>query len=456
MDITLALTWPELAQKVALARHPLEIFHLVNLYEPCDWKFTISFDSSNRIHLTANPSANLDPRPAMSGLIVQLFDSDLVTINDGNGALSFEPRATLQKGPTTNSLSTLTGPKANDWLEVTGFGRGTLPAVFLDNQALSGYLYEHTWLGSSKLLTGTYSIQIQVLDHRLELENKSAAVEHCKAANVRKTPCFSCRISVGSPPIGEVFFWTSADVRAHHLRWAQSGFLSVTTLDILFSRSVIKRMPNGYYELAYSNYTPTPDGLLVLSDETQADLVLFGETLRAIRGRADYAAYIAQCDHHARTRSAERLDKRKAKLAHSEFVFVGNEPVYVKPTCEMDAVALHHKLEGMNALPFHTFKSLEYTPKLDIDSLAHFKVDKTEPLTHFATVEYEFRLKNFFSHAHPPEQTDLIICWEIGDQAGYKLSPVPGKPWLYSLTVGTALILVAEISKYPAISISTL
>ena len=114
--------------------------------------------------------------------------------------------------------------------------------------------------------------------------------------------------------------------------------------------------------------------------------------------------------------------------------------------------AILWKLEGMNILPFHYFKTLEHTAQKGIDIIAEYQEKDFSEKKIFAAIEIEYILENYVDHNHVPEQTSLIIAWDSRNKSNLTNA---GEEWRYVweyLGVNLNVILVKYL---PSLEVKT-
>ncbi len=117
---------------------------------------------------------------------------------------------------------------------------------------------------------------------------------------------------------------------------------------------------------------------------------------------------------------SKNLNERKELLQKKEqkWVYFKKRLIHKEPECENDLLALLWKLEGLKAIPFHYFISLEHTHQKGIDIIADYQEHEISEKKFFQSIEAEYLLENYANHDHVPEQTSLIIAWDSGKKSG--------------------------------------
>ncbi|MDP7066121.1 MAG: hypothetical protein QF637_00705, partial [Acidimicrobiales bacterium] len=154
---------------------------------------------------------------------------------------------------------------------------------------------------------------------------------------------------------------------------------------------------------------------------------------------------------------AKQLETRIRASKRAEQAVYNSEILMDVPIAETGTVALFHILEGRRGLPFESFRTRSWTPKVGIDAIADFRLAPGElPLSH-VPVEFEYGFDTYITHKHEPEHTDLIVCWTVGD--GTRRNPRLtrhrlGRSWLWNYRSEAGIdIPVAEMRKFPGLTV---
>jgi hypothetical protein len=154
------------------------------------------------------------------------------------------------------------------------------------------------------------------------------------------------------------------------------------------------------------------------------------ECFRNVMETEDYKAWVTFRRELKRKDLGVTLNQRKDTLSNKdqEWVFCEGQLLHKKPDNEQDVRALLWKLEGLKALPFYYFRTLEHTAQKGIDVIAEYQEKDFSEKKMFQAVEVEYTLENYSDHDHVPEQTSLIVAWDAKNKA--KLTAVDGQ-WKY-------------------------
>jgi len=138
------------------------------------------------------------------------------------------------------------------------------------------------------------------------------------------------------------------------------------------------------------------------------------EAFRKVMDTDDYKRWVKWRRETRRKELGQTLNERKEALQRRDqrWVFYRGELLHKEPDNENDVRALLWKLEGLGALPFHYFRTLEHTAQKGIDIIADYQERDFSEKKFFEAIEVEFLLENYSNHDHIPEQTSLIIAWD--------------------------------------------
>jgi len=458
MELNLVTTFSEIANKLLIEDEPYDIFKIINLTKPGNWSFTFRFDSNDKVILDIVSEENYDLLNLMKGANVSVFKSESWEVNISGEKWHADIGDLIRESLDSNvlHLEKKHNTSSNFSWRLNGFCGKKLPNEFSSEQKLEKYLLGHTWLGSHSLPQNKYTIKISVLNSAFTYKNKSWITNTEERLENPQIPSIKYSATLGNPPLGTFHFYSYHECNKIIFRWSALGEFSREDMEKRFNMKFPKKLTSGLFEIVFQNHKIAPDGLLVLDENFQliADHLL--DAIEKLASENEIKSYFEKCAKYKVEQAASLIDDRKERLAHKPFVSLKGETIYKVPENEMETVALHQKLEGKNALPFANFCSLEYTSKLGIDSISHYKIFPSESMVKFGTIEYEFKLSNFFHHEHPVEQVDMIICWETDGCKIGTLKMDTSAKWLRRLHLGDKIILVCEIKNYPNIIIKNL
>jgi hypothetical protein len=457
MQLYLCSTIGEIQHRLAFPRNPLEIFQIINLYRPQDWRFGFQFDIAGKVTLDIEFGLEENPMFSISSGMLGVFDCDRIEVKHSGAVWNCEWQRGINHRAEQNILEYVTSgstARQKPAIRLSGFGGGAFPSELSDWNAIETYLQSNTWLGSQALVRERFAVEVAAFDNRTTFRNYSRVHEKLKKQGSQGIPTLLLSQSLGLPVLGEAHLLsTAADINLS-FRWTQSGFVARHDLQDKLALDLSTWPIQGELEVTFPMRTLGPDGTLAMDDACQSIVVALNKLGSGLGANAKLIKFNRECAEFEKKVSARRIDQRKDQLQRTNFVYWKNKLVYKVPTNENETVSLHQKLEGMGGIPFAEFVSLEYTPKLGIDAIVNFKISDEEAIHRFATVEFEYKFENFFAHAHPVEQTDMIICWEkTGTSSGqWRYEPDPHVPWLGYLHVSGRVITVAQVSRYPELT----
>lgn len=170
-----------------------------------------------------------------------------------------------------------------------------------------------------------------------------------------------------------------------------------------------------------------------------------------LASRPEYKDFLIRYSKRKEREKSIILNERKTKLndPFQKYVYYKEKFLHRLPKNEHDTLALFWKLEGMGALPFSEFHSLEHTNQSGVDVIANYQEEEVGEKKFFVAVEFESSFEEYLEHGHNPAQTSLIICWEIKNPD--KLEKL--KDYKYRATIQDVSIDVIEIKSFPDIEV---
>jgi hypothetical protein len=176
------------------------------------------------------------------------------------------------------------------------------------------------------------------------------------------------------------------------------------------------------------------------------------EAFRKITETDDYKEWVKYRRELKRKDLGATLNQRKDTLLErgQKWVFYDEVLIHKEPDNEQDVRALLWKLEGLSALPFYYFRTLEHTAQKGIDIIADYQEKDFSEKKLFQAVEVEHMLENYSDHDHVPEQTSLIIAWDSKNRD--KLTRVE-EEWKYVWEYGGLNLNVILLKYLPKIEV---
>jgi hypothetical protein len=152
------------------------------------------------------------------------------------------------------------------------------------------------------------------------------------------------------------------------------------------------------------------------------------------------------------------MQKKEEFLSEDKrYVWYKGRMLIAEPESEYDTAALLWILEGLGALPFAKFNTLQYPGyRQGIDILADYQEEKDTEGLFCVYVELERLFSNFIRHKHEIGQMTLAFCWKLdkGKVTLGKLNPTK-KAYKHMYDFGGRAIPVFEISQFPGIFVGT-
>lgn len=133
-------------------------------------------------------------------------------------------------------------------------------------------------------------------------------------------------------------------------------------------------------------------------------------------------------------------EKKKIESADQNWVVLERSANDIRvlmrePQNEMEVNAILWKLEGLGALPFHTFETLAYIgASRGPDLLVNFQEDKTCEPHRACIVEVENNFYNYKTHGHTPPQYPKVICWDVPSSGRKAKIDKTAKPYKFTLS----------------------
>ncbi|MCL0082034.1 hypothetical protein M1N89_02295, partial [Dehalococcoidia bacterium] len=158
----------------------------------------------------------------------------------------------------------------------------------------------------------------------------------------------------------------------------------------------------------------------IVADGIKAPLFDSGlrEAFRRVTETEDYKDWVRYRRDLRKKELGSSLNQRKDELQRKDqrWVYFKGDLIHKEPRSEEDTRALLWKLEGMKALPFHYFRTLEHTAQKGIDVIGEFQEKDFSEKKLFQALEVEHILENYSDHDHVPEQTSMIVAWDSRDK----------------------------------------
>jgi len=139
------------------------------------------------------------------------------------------------------------------------------------------------------------------------------------------------------------------------------------------------------------------------------------------------------------------------------YVWYKGKMLIAEPESEYDTAALLWILEGLGALPFAKFNTLQYPGYREgIDLLADYQEEKDMEEKKCSYVELERLFSSFIRHKHEVGQMSLAFCWKL-DKGKVTMGKINAtkKPYKHTYTFSDITLPIFEISQFPGIFVGT-
>jgi hypothetical protein len=153
------------------------------------------------------------------------------------------------------------------------------------------------------------------------------------------------------------------------------------------------------------------------------------------------------------------MNQKKQEFSSEDkrYVWHKGRMLIAEPESEYDTAALLWILEGLGALPFAKFNTLQYPGyRKGIDLLVDYQEEKDTEENICAYVELERLFSNFIRHKHEVGQMSLAFCWKL-DKGKVTLGKLNStkKPYKHTYSFGESTIPVFELSQFPDLFVGT-
>lgn len=401
----------------------------LSLYDVQSWDIRIVSEGFSGNTLILEASGAFDPIGLLDGRIPELLCSSSVEMSWPGGSVTFDqPLDQAQR----DDLRGVRGQNATatTLVKFKSFFGGSLEPDWMNEEELRLLLRNLTWMGSLRYRESPYRVNVHCLGHSFGWKPKQVAERGDE--HVVLLGDYELRL-------------LRRDSKITNFRHAMYGTLDAfDELETL--RRGIKRAGLAGCLVELPVQFPIelgPLGALVPA-EPLADLVA-DLAARFESNRAVYRLGI-EVERNRRNREAADLNVRIEDAKAARRVLLRGEVVGSEPISEYGLVSLVHKLEGLNAIPLPTYRTVSWTTAQGIDALGTLQIESYQPIKEFAFIEFEFELNNFFKHDHSPEHVELIVCWRLGNTSR---SLERRYDWLYFYDVSSKKIPILVVSRIP-------
>jgi hypothetical protein len=153
------------------------------------------------------------------------------------------------------------------------------------------------------------------------------------------------------------------------------------------------------------------------------------------------------------------MSRKKEEFLSPEkrLVWVQGRSLIGEPESEQDVGALLWILEGLGALPFAHFRTLQYPGYREgVDLLVDFQEEKESEKHYCAYVELEKMFSSLIRQKHDISQMSFAFCWKV-DKPRVTVGQIQPtkKPYKHIYTLSDSHVSVFEISSFPTIFVGT-
>ena len=154
-----------------------------------------------------------------------------------------------------------------------------------------------------------------------------------------------------------------------------------------------------------------------------------------------------------------KMNEKKEEFSSEDkrYVWWRERRLIAEPESEYDTAALLWILEGLGALPFAKFTTLQYPGYREgVDLLIDYQEEKDKEEHKCVYAELERLFSSFIRHEHDTGQMSLAFCWKL-DRSKVALGKIntTKKQYKYTYTFADSTIPVYEISQFPDIFVGT-
>ncbi len=446
IDISLTNTASATREEALSYINALDIFRVVNTVTPRNWRFTMTFDSQGRDHLhieSAPPLESSELLQILDGRLPILYAFDRLVFIKDRCPYVIDP-ASAKVSPRSTFFRASYDPREHvqGQIKIVGYPRGARPESASEFER---FIAESTWFGSVKRCVPDRELRLVLFGHGYTVSPSSLTRQH--------RDCFSEEVPLyyEGKMIGTLIAVFAHAIR-NSLRHSRYGVVPTIPSEKEFWKTVVpNRFTGACLEFSVPElqwYTSRgPNNWRFLSQVTES----ISQAVLSLQEQPGFRSFLSSVELCHRRQAARRLEERQERLRVRPRLSFGSQTEFVVPASENELVALYMKLEAAGCLPFEC-NVLEYTSHMDIDALGDFRFDEHETLQRHAPIEFEFMLENYFEHGHLPEQTALIICWDMATETDRTVCyPFQDKPWLAVMQLEQRRVPVILLKYIPAI-----
>lgn len=430
IELNLRRTWTEISEYLSNSPNPLRLVELINRVPPCRWTFKFTFDGTGQITVKINCDRNVsddDVLALFDGTLEEILFADVIYLYQTEKYITADTARILENPSPLNIINFQNLNLDSDFLlTLKGFWRSNfIPSDIQKDSIVRSYFLENTWLGSQDFSESDYYIRWIVFASEYLIcpgdryENK-----------LNTTDIFTTKTNLYNPS-GE---------RIGYASFRTSPLLKNDEVYTIFGPLIRKpenwqtknqQEPNWIVEIGSEKLKQTG----VQGESTTKlvnELVDSVENARiSVTESENFQDYAQRIQWKRQTESAESLNERQEKARTRKKVIFNDKPVMLVPSNEYEVLILLSKLEALDALPFHKFFLWEHTSKEGIDAIVSYQIKETDVRSVFVAAEIEHHFNNFFTHNHPPNQVDLVICWDLLGNKNLPGKLEPQSEWLF-------------------------
>jgi hypothetical protein len=449
MELPLATTRAKLKEANDEFLDVLDVFRIINLPPPRNWKAIVAFDASgdNYLHLDASPPlTDEELLPLLDGRVPSLFAFKVVSFRSGDKCFRGALEPTIWEDGRETFIPVVEDAEEAFFGQIKLAGYVLSPRLSARDQ-FEEWLHANTWFGSHKFTGKKYMFETHYMGvHNSFGTKKRSASSSCLFEHTSP-------LTIDGVFTGQLHFRLQPD-GPRSIRHMKFGMFNPEAIDRQFWRKL--KLGDKGIELEVDE-----PHLSWFTSIGSLDLRYLRQLLAsAIACRADleqnskYAEFQESLAFFKKQVAAQKLLDRQQRLQRSPTVVCDGKEIMAMPTCENELVAIYMKLEALGKIPFEC-NVLEYTSRAGIDALTNYRLSPGCAFMLYAPIEFEYFLENYFDHEHPADQTMLIVCWDVNDAAADDRWRSTSEEWLYYARGGEIDIPVLVVSKIPGLQIVT-
>lgn len=450
MDVALTYTKQAVLAAANSYLEPVDFLRALNSASPRNWRVDITFDGVQRnvVHLSPEPVlSDAEVVQLLDGRAPALYWGESLRVRTSAGGMQVSAFELHQfDAPLAVRFTSAEAAAMRGQLEI--FGYPHTPELH-HSQRLQQWLRKNTWFGARRLMGRHHELFLDVFGSRSSYKCLDLAL-----AQPTRGPGLRVERAIqdGADFLCSAVFEFSLSGRNSIRHWRYGEFDPNRFVPDFWKQFNCGRTSNVLLEIddpGLSWWTTLGPQDATRIRRLLHGLLRMGEKLASDEKFLRYADDVARYEKEI---AASQLTLRQQALGQRAKVRYRGTVLFAEPAYESELVSLYMKLEAANALPFEC-RVLEYTGKVGIDALGDFRFQSAEMLLRNAPIEFEIQFENFIDHAHPIEQTALIICWDAAEPDFLGEGRLPGKPWLRTYRCDGREIPVVLLKFVPGIEV---